>query len=63
QSQGEEKYVYVVQGQVAEKRRVETGISMEGLIEIKSGLRSGDRVVVNGLSPLKEDEEFVKVSS
>ncbi|HKY62436.1 MAG TPA: efflux RND transporter periplasmic adaptor subunit [bacterium] len=62
QSDGTRKYVYVVRGQVAEKREVETGVSMEGLIEIKSGLRNGDRVVVNGLGSLKEDEEFVKIS-
>ncbi|HKX12154.1 MAG TPA: efflux RND transporter periplasmic adaptor subunit [bacterium] len=63
QNDGLRKYVYVIKGQLAEKREVETGISMEGLVEIKSGLRNGDRVVVNGLGALKEDQEFVKVSS
>lgn len=62
-SDGLRKYVYVIKGQLAEKREVETGITMEGLVEIKSGLRNGDRVVVNGLGSLKEDQEFVKVSS
>ena len=55
-------FVYVIKGQLAEKRQVETGISLEGLVEIKSGLKNGDRVVANGLSSLKEEEEFVKVS-
>lgn len=58
----DKSYVYVIKGQLAEKRQVETGVSLEGLVEIKSGLKNGDRVVANGLSPLKEEEEFVKVT-
>ena len=61
--EGEKRFVYVIRGSVAEKREVLTGSFYEGLIEIKDGLRASDQVVVRGLDALKEDEEFVKVSS
>jgi multidrug efflux system membrane fusion protein len=44
------KYVYVVgDGNVAERRDVETGGFVDGLRVITSGLTSADRVVVNGV--------------
>ncbi len=62
-SEGDKKFVYVVRGQVAEKREIVTGGGFEGLIEVTKGVKAGDRVVIRGLDSLKEDEEFVKVAS
>ena len=62
-SEGDKKFVYVVEGQVAEKREIQTGGGMEGLVEVKKGLKNGDRVVIRGLDSLKDEEEFVKVTS
>ncbi|MFO1463475.1 MAG: efflux RND transporter periplasmic adaptor subunit [bacterium] len=62
-SEGDKKYVYVVRGQVAERREVTLGGGAEGLIEIKKGLKAGERVVTRGLDELKDEEEFVKASS
>lgn len=62
-SEGDKKFVYVVRGQVAEKREIVTGSGFEGLIEVTKGVKAGDRVVTRGLDSLKEDEEFVKITS
>ncbi len=61
--EGDKKFVYVVRGQVAEKREIVTGSGFEGLVEVTKGLKAGERVVTRGLDSLKEDEEFVKVTS
>jgi membrane fusion protein, multidrug efflux system len=49
--------VYVVRNGRAERRRVETGLSSEGRVEIVSGLAEGDPVVVTGASTLRNDVE------
>ena len=47
------RYVYVVNGDDrVERRDVEPGPSLEDLVLIRSGLQSGDRVVVNGLQKI-----------
>ncbi len=60
--QGEKKYVYVLDGNLAEKQEINTGTFYEGLIEVKSGLKASDQIVTRGVTALKEDEEYVKVS-
>ena len=48
------KFVFVVDAQnVVSYRPVETGRSLEGLRVIKSGLESGDVVIVNGLQRVR----------
>lgn len=44
--------VYVAQGSVAKAVRVQTGRSSNGLIEILAGLKTGDRVIVEGYQEL-----------
>jgi membrane fusion protein (multidrug efflux system) len=60
---GDSRFVYVLDGSVAEKREVVTGSFYEGMVEIRDGLKASDQVVTRGAESLKEDEEFVKVSS
>jgi RND family efflux transporter MFP subunit len=40
--------VFVVKGDVAEKRLVKTGASSDGIIEIVSGVQAGEQVVTRG---------------
>ena len=44
------RYVYVLgDGNAAQRRDVKLGAHVEGLVVIESGLRAGDRVIVNGM--------------
>ncbi len=56
-------YVYVIEGQIAQKREVTLGSFFNNEVEIKRGLREGDSVVTRGLDQLSEEEEFVKVGT
>lgn len=47
-------YVFVVLNGIAHRREVETGIRMEGQVEIIKGIRSGERVVTAGHEQLRE---------
>jgi len=40
-------YVYVLNGNTPEKRTVETGVSTTALVEIRSGLSEGERVILS----------------
>jgi multidrug efflux pump subunit AcrA (membrane-fusion protein) len=40
--------VYVAQNSRAELREIVTGVTIDGLIEIKSGLSAGETVVIQG---------------
>ena len=55
------KYVYVVQGQIAEGKEVELGDKIGNKIEVKSGLKEGEEVVMKGQVTFKDEQEFVKV--
>jgi multidrug efflux pump subunit AcrA (membrane-fusion protein) len=54
-SSSEGDFVYLVgNGNVAEKRFIDTGLSIDGLTEVSGGLSSGDSLVVRGQSMLKD---------
>jgi RND family efflux transporter MFP subunit len=59
-NEGGKRYVYIAQDQVAVRQEVETGSSFEGWVEIKRGVRRSDRVVTQGVSQLRDEEEFIK---
>lgn len=50
-------FVFVVEGGSAVKRVIETGISQEGLVEVKSGLTFGEKIIVIGQHYLKGGEK------
>ncbi|MBA7470214.1 Multidrug resistance protein MdtA [subsurface metagenome] len=50
-------FVFVVEGGSAVKRVIETGISQEGLVEVKSGLTFGEKIIVTGQHYLKGGEK------
>jgi RND family efflux transporter MFP subunit len=58
--------VWVVTGEDgvdrADERLVQTGLSFNGLIEIRSGVRAGERVVVVGNESLRDDQPVRVVS-
>lgn len=41
-------FVYVVENDIVQQRTIETGIEINGMIEVLSGLNKGDQVVVSG---------------
>jgi membrane fusion protein, multidrug efflux system len=44
------RYVYIVgEKNAAERRDVRLGAHVEGLVVVESGLKAGDRVIVNGM--------------
>ncbi len=50
-------FVFVVEGGTAVKRDIEIGISQEGLVEVKSGLSFGEKMIVSGQHYLKDGEK------
>jgi len=59
-SRNNEQYVYVERDGVVEKRSVEIGIMEQWLVQVTSGLRPGDRLVVEGHRDV-EDGQKVKI--
>ena len=55
-----EKFVYTVHDSIAVKRQVETGIENNNLIEITSGLKTGNIIVTQGQHVLL-DSSLVKI--
>lgn len=51
--EGEKTLVYLRKGAEYERREVKTGISHEGLVEVESGLKDGEEIVVQGAFILK----------
>lgn len=47
--------VYVVEGNMAKMRKVETGVKKDGLVEIRSGLKKGEQVAVKGAAYLTDN--------
>lgn len=54
--------VFVVENGKAERRAVETGLSSEGRVEILSGLRDGEAVVVTGSNNVRNNADVRVVS-
>lgn len=56
-------FLYVVDGQVAQAVEVEIGASMEGMVEIRRGIRTKDQVVSRGVEQLREKDEFIRAGT
>lgn len=54
-------YVYVVSGDTAERKNIETGIVNDKYAQVVSGLSEGDNVVVSGKDYISEKNNKVKV--
>jgi membrane fusion protein, multidrug efflux system len=55
-----EYYVFVLNGEIAEMRQVETGVHSQGRLEITKGLEIGDKIIVVGQNIVK-DGDMVRV--
>lgn len=60
QFEGDQAYVFVIAtrgpGLAARKQAVDTGASQDGFVEIRGGLRSGDKVVADGLNRIQDGQ-------
>ncbi|MBR5156710.1 MAG: efflux RND transporter periplasmic adaptor subunit [Clostridia bacterium] len=61
QSDEDGYYVYIVNGDAAEKRPVQTGIESSEFTEILSGINLGDKVVVDGKDYISKNNNKVKI--
>jgi RND family efflux transporter MFP subunit len=50
------KKVFVAEGEIARARQVETGRRLNGILEIRSGLKVGERVLVTGHAKLSDGD-------
>jgi membrane fusion protein (multidrug efflux system) len=50
----QEAYVFVANGEVAEKRRVALGLEENGRVQVVSGVDAGEQVIVAGQGGLKD---------
>jgi membrane fusion protein (multidrug efflux system) len=55
--EGEQSYVYVLDGDTAKRVLVRTGLRQDGLVEIASGLEPGQRVVTEGVVKLSDGQK------
>jgi membrane fusion protein (multidrug efflux system) len=52
--EGDNQYVYVVAGGVAEKRRVQLGRRIPGFVAIEAGLEAGETVITEGTHKVRD---------
>ncbi|MCL4853918.1 MAG: hypothetical protein KJZ78_21370, partial [Bryobacteraceae bacterium] len=58
-----QNYVFVANGTTAKRTKVDVGYSSEGVVEIRSGIRAGEQVVVAGHGALKEGSKIRSIQS
>ena len=56
-TQNEDNYVFTTTASIAKKTVVEPGTNVDGLVEIDSGLKAGDEVVVEGQDQLSDGKK------
>jgi len=54
---GEEKFIYVLEGEVAKKRDVTIGGREGNNVLVKSGLNAGDKLIIEGYLSVKDNEK------
>lgn len=55
--EGGDTFVFVLNGDVAEKRKVELGRLNETIQEVLSGVKEGERLIVSGQHQIKDKEK------
>lgn len=61
QSDADGYYVYIANGNTAEKRPIEIGIENDEYTEIISGINAGDKVIVNGKEYISEENKNIRI--
>lgn len=57
-NEGEEKVIYVLNGDKAEKREIKTGILNNEFIQVVEGVKEGETVLVKGQNFIKDDSKL-----
>src|SRR5664280_1155292 len=52
--------VFVVEGGIAKMKNVLVGSAFENWLEIKGGLKQGDKIVVNGQNNLQDNDKVIE---
>ena len=52
--EGDESVVYIVDNGSAVRRIIQTGIEKNGVVEVLTGLKASDRIVVTGQNSLRD---------
>ncbi|OXM86781.1 efflux RND transporter periplasmic adaptor subunit [Paenibacillus rigui] len=55
--EGNDSYIYVLTGEVVEKRKVTLGRTLESNREVQSGIKEGEQIVVTGTQELKDKDK------
>ena len=58
-SQEDNYFVFVAEDGVAKQRQVETGQIIGQLVELKSGLVEGEKVIITNVSKLKDGDKVI----
>ena len=53
---GAGRIAYVVEGELAVRRAIRTGVSGDGRVELLDGVREGEQVVISSLDPFRDAE-------
>jgi len=56
--EGGERHVFITEGETARKRTIEIGLEEATMVEIVSGLKDGETVVIEGQGRLRDDIEI-----
>lgn len=56
-------YVYLADGELASRKEVTLGRKTSDKVEIKKGVKEGEKVVLKGLANLSEDQEYIKLEN
>ncbi|MCW3847337.1 efflux RND transporter periplasmic adaptor subunit [Sphingomonas sp. LB-2] len=59
--EGNDSYVYILEGDTAKRVKVTTGIRQDGMVEILSGIQPGQRVVTEGVVKLGGPSQKVRL--
>lgn len=54
--EGEDRFVFVIDGDTARRVQIRTGLRNNGMVEVRDGLRAGQRVVTEGVVKLTDGQ-------
>ena len=58
--QGTDNYVYTINGNKAQRKKITIGERQNGSVEVREGLKAGDKVITAGLMKLKDGSEVAE---
>lgn len=58
--QGTDSYVFTINGSKAQRKKITIGERQAGLVEVRAGLKAGDKVITAGLMKLKDGSDVTE---